>query len=333
MLDLQSYIWTPSITVNQIDETTSVFEVKYLPRWLGHTFWNSLRRIVLGYAFGGSITALKIKWVAHEYTVIEWVKESAMDILLNFKKLRFKVDESLPRTQRVSLKLKWVGVYGAWHLDLPTWVESLTPEQYLFEITDPNCEVYLEYRVEKWYGYMSIEQLRIREEKSEETDVNLLLIDNDFSLVRAFAYEVEEAIDDFIGTTKDVIKFTMTTISPLIDPKDIMSFSAEVLCSYGRLFLSPEAYVDRSFFVDYAPEVVQYSESSDYQATPARIQPIEILWLSERTRNALLKNNILFVEDLEKKKKSELISMRWVWKKAVDEIEDALRTIGKSLIY
>jgi DNA-directed RNA polymerase alpha subunit len=79
---------------------------------------------------------------------------------------------------------------------------------------------------------MSIEQLRIREEKSEETDVNLLLIDNDFSLVRAFSYEVEEAIDDFIGTTKDVIKFTMTTISPLIDPKDIMSFSAEVLCSY-----------------------------------------------------------------------------------------------------
>lgn len=284
----------------------------------------------MGYSFWWAVTALKIKWVPHEYTVIDWVKESAMSILLNFKKLRFKTDESLDKIQRVSMKVKWVGTYTSSDFVLPAGIECLKSQEYLFEITEPSAEVYIEMRIERWYGYMSIEQLRARESKNEDTDISLLLIDNDFNIVERLSFTVDEVIDDFIGNTKDVITISMTTISPLINPKDVLAFAAEVLCSYWRLFLSPDAYVDRSFFVDHTPEV--WWPVSELTST-TRIQPIEILWLSERTRNALLKNNILFVEDLEKKKKNELISMRWVGKKAVDEIEDALVQIWKWLIH
>ena len=330
MLDIHHYIWTPTITATNVDEFSSTFEIKYLPRWFWYTLWNSLRRIILGYSFWWAVTALKIKWVPHEYTVIDWVKESAMSILLNFKKLRFKTDESLDKIQRVSMKVKWVGTYTSSDFVLPAGIECLKSQEYLFEITEPSAEVYIEMRIERWYGYMSIEQLRARESKNEDTDISLLLIDNDFNIVERLSFTVDEVIDDFIGNTKDVITISMTTISPLINPKDVLAFAAEVLCSYWRLFLSPDAYVDRSFFVDYTPEV--WWPVSELTST-TRIQPIEILWLSERTRNALLKNNILFVEDLEKKKKNELISMRWVGKKAVDEIEDALVQIWKWLIH
>ena len=68
------------------------------------------------------------------------------------------------------------------------------------------------------------------------------------------------------------------------------------------------------------------------EETNIKTMPIDALPLSERTRNALIKNNILYVEDLEKKKKWELLLMKWVWRKAIDEINQSLWNIGKALI-
>jgi DNA-directed RNA polymerase alpha subunit len=176
--------------------------------------------------------------------------------------------------------------------------------------------------------------LRAREEKADDTDTNLLLIDNDFSCVTQCAYEVEEVIEDFIGNMKDKLIITVSTISPDFSPKDVVAFAGEVLASYAKLFVFSDAFVDKSVLVDHMDiqdggHTIAAHNSGDGSI---KTQPIEILGLSERTRNALLKNNILFVEDLEKKKRNELISMRGVGKKAVDEIEDALNSIGKGLL-
>lgn len=333
MLDLQQYINSPTIDYTQIDATTSSFEIKYLPRGFGHTLGNALRRIIVGYNYGGAITALKIKWAAHEYAVVEWVKDSVMDIVLAMKQLRFKTDELTPRTQRISQKFKGIGIYTSTNLTLSDGLICLNVDEYLFEITDSTTELYVEMRIEKGYGYYSMEFLRAREEKADETDTNLLLIDNDFTCVTQCAYEVEEVIEDFIGNMKDKVTITVSTISPDFSPKDVLAFAGEVLASYAKLFVFPDAFVDKSVLVD-------HMDIQDHNGTVAthsgdttiKTQPIEILGLSERTRNALLKNNILFVEDLEKKKRNELISMRWVGKKAVDEIEDALNSIGKGLL-
>lgn len=333
MLDLQQYINSPTIDYTQINATTSSFEIKYLPRGFGHTLGNAFRRIIVWYNYGGAITGLKIKWAAHEYAVIEGIKDSVMDVSLAMKELRFKTDELTPRSQRISQKFKGIGLYTSANLNLPDGLICLNEDTYLFEITDSTAEMYVEMRIEKWYGYYSIEYLRAREEKAEDTETNLLLIDNDFTCVTHCSYEVEEVIEDFIGNMKDKLTITVSTISPDFSPKDVLAFAGEVLASYAKLFVFPDSFVDKSVLIDHMDiQDSQMISSSQHWDNSIKTQPIEILGLSERTRNALLKNNILFVEDLEKKKRSELISMRGVGKKAVDEIEDALNSIGKGLL-
>ena len=137
----------------------------------------------------------------HEYNAIEGVTQSVLMIMDNFKQLRFKTQESIESLQWLTHRCKGIGVVMASALKLPAGVELLTEDQPLLEITDPSVELIIEYRLEKGYGYYSLDYLRSRDAKEEAagSDINLLLIDNDFKAVRHVAYDVEEVIDDFIG--------------------------------------------------------------------------------------------------------------------------------------
>lgn len=329
MLFAQKYIGNPQIDYQSVDEKTAIFEIKYLPRWVWHTLGNGIRRIILGYSSGWAITWLKIKWALHEYTVIEWIKESSFDIVMNLKKARFLVPEAVSQTTRVWQKFKWIWKYYTKNLNLIDWIEVLDNDIYMFEITDSAEEIYIEYRIEKGQWYMSIDTLRKREEKNEETDINMILIDNDFNIVNNIEYEVEEVLEDFVWWVKDLLRIKIETISEKISPKDVLTFAWEVLSSYTKLFVFGDAFVDKNMIIEYGN--IDGTRSFWNESDGMKTQPIEILWLSERTRNALLKNEILFIEDLEKRKKTELISMRWVGKKAVDEIEDSMKKMGKWL--
>ena len=332
MLDLQKTIGTPHIAVENISKTATKFTIKNLPRGFWHTFWNSLRRLILGYSFAGSVTALKVKNAPHEYTVLEGVKESVLDILMNYESLRFKVDNHIDAITWVPQKFTDLGTVTSNDLKLPAGIELLTPDIYLFEITDPAAEVYVEYRIEKGYGYITIHQLREREKKLDSTDINLLLIDNSFSVVDYVQYSVEEVATDFTGGIKDTLTLEIQTLSEIISAKDLLKFAGKILSDYATLLMFDDAFLDESFFIAY-----DELKSNEIEAQPSSVsinikkQPIEILGLSERTRNALLKNSIMFVEELELKKKNELINMRGVGRKAVDEIEDSLKVHGKKL--
>lgn len=329
MLDIQSYLGSPKILVEAVDEVTTKFVIQYLPRWFWHTLWNALRRAVLWYSAGGSITGLKIKWVMHEYHVVDGVKQSMFEIMSNFKKLRFKTQEATEKLQRLTMRSSGVGVTRANDLKLPAWITLLTPDVELFEISEPGVELVVEYRLEKWYGYYSLEYLRSRDEKEEATDVNLLLIDNDFKAVRYVTYSVEEVIDDFIWWSKDKLTIEIQSVSPLLTGQEILSFAWEVVSSYAKLFIFEDAYIDSSLMVDYY-DIVDAPETS-WEKVHVKTIPIDALPLSERTRNALIKNDILYVEDLEKKRKSELLTMKGIGKKAVDEIEASLVNMNKKL--
>jgi len=332
MLDIQKVIGTPTIGVDTINTTTSKFTIKNLPRWFGHTFGNSLRRLILWYSFAGAITGVKIKHAPHEYTVLEGVKESALDILMNLKVLRFKVDSNNDAINRVSQKFSGIGQITSTHLQLPSGIELITPDIYLFEITDPTTEVYIEYRIEKWFGYITIQQLRERELKAEATDTNLLLLDNSFSVVDYVKYSVEEVAMDFTWWVKDTLIIELKTLSEIIWPKDLLKFAWKILSDYATLFMFDNAFLDESLFIAYDNLKTTETEAQNTTVNVnIKKQPIEVLGLSERTRNALLKNSIMFVEELELRKKNELINMRWVGRKAVDEIEDSLKWHGKKL--
>lgn len=327
MLDAQKFIWLPKIIVTEKEDNVTEFKLNYLPRWLGNTLWNAIRRIVLSYNLWGAATWLKIKGVPHEYHAIDWVKENVINIMLWFKKLRFKIDESVDKLQWIEQKFKWVWKYTSNNLKLPAWVELVSKDIELFEITDPSVELVMDLRIEKWYKYYSVDFLRER-----DSDVNLLIIDNDFTLVDYITYEVDSIIDDFTGSTKESLKLELKTRFDNISAKEIMMFAGEVLASYAKLFAFDDVFVDSSVFVDYSELWTETEMETQTEAAPLKTMPIDALPLSERTRNALIKNDILYVEDLEKRKKTELLTMKWVWKKAIDEINSALDNIWKNLL-
>lgn len=329
MLDVQKFIGVPKIVVDCINETTTTFSLQYLPSWFGHTIGNAMRRIILGYSAGASVTAMKVKGVSHEYHTIDGIKESVLDIMLNIKKLRFTVDENMEKIQRVTQRFKWIGRYTADSLKFGSGIELLNEDVYLCEISDPSVEFVFELRIEKWYGYYSLNTLRVREEKADDTDVNILLIDNDFRAVEYVQYHVDEVIDDFMGNGKDKLVLEVKTISPKITAQALLSFAGEVLASYSKLFIFDEAYIDKSLIVDYYDIAEKKEKWSDDHGV--KTIPIDALPLSERTRNALIKNDILYVEDLTKKRKSELMTMKGIGRKAVDEINDSLVNLWKSL--
>ena len=332
MLNIQHFIGVPKISFSQLDDGATRFELKYVPRWFWHTLWNALRRIILAYNLWGAVTGLKIKGVPHEYDVITGVKENVISILLNFKKLRFKIDENAESLQRIAQRFKGIGRYTASDLKFPSGVQLLNGDEFLFEITDSSTEINLELRVEKGYGYYSLEYLRQRDKKEKDTEeVGLLLVDNNFSLVDYVRYDVEEVIEDFSGSTKDALNIEIKVKYDNISPKEIIMFAGEVLTSYAKLFVFDNVYIDKSVLVEY-DDLSEAEEALPEESGSVKTMPIDALPLSERTRNALIKNNILYVEDLEKKKKSELLVMKWVGRKAIDEITSSLANIGKVLI-
>ena len=332
MLDIQKFLGKPKIEVKQ-DENKYLFRFGPIPAGLGHSIWNLLRRTILVYNPAISVTGLKIKWVTHEYSTIDGVKESVLQIMLNFKDLRFKGD--LPENPMwLTKKFKGIGKYTVKDLDLPAWVEILTDDKYLFEITDPRLTLEISYRLEKWYRYLSIEELKKREQKEmeEETwkDVDIILIDNDFKIIKSISYKVDEVITDFTSDPNDYIEIKIEPISDKVNVKDLLAFAAEVGTSYLKMFVFPDSYIDNNLLVDV--DEIEEVDMPEPEVKEIKKTPIDSLTgLSERTRNALIKNWIEFVEDLEKLTRSDLLSMKGVGKKAVDEIQEALKREGKQL--
>ena len=331
MLDIQKYIGFPKIVVDKLDDTKVSYNLEYLPRGFGHTLWNALRRIMLGYDISASVTALKIRDVSHEYQAIEGIKENVVTILLNVKKLRFKLDEAQSEII-ISQKFTWPKKITSDDIKLPAGVEILNQSEYLFEITDPSQELVIDFRVEKWYGYYSIDFLKAREAEKEDQEVDLLLIDNDFRVINSVVYDVEEVIDDVSGSTKDRLVITIDSKFPAYDPQEFMAFAGEILASYAKLFVLDDIYVDRSVLATYSDFEDDMGQGIDAdQIETIKSTPIDALPLSERTRNALIKNGILYVEGLEKKTKGELLIMKWIGRKAIEEIITSLTNIDKQL--
>ena len=335
MLDIQKTLWKPEIQWSKNKDTNvSTFRFWPLPAGMWHSIWNMVRRTLLSYTPWVSVTALNIKWVDHEYSAIDGLKETVLQIMLNFKDLKFKW-EVQDRIEWVSKKFKWIGKYYVEDLDLPAGVEILTENAYLFEITDSKVELEVKYRLEKWYKYLSVDDLQEREKElldSEEgVQVWNILIDNDFKIVKNVFYEVDEVISNFNGEYNDYVVINIEPISDKIDSKELLTFVWEVISSYTKMFIFDESYIDRDLLVE-LDDIEDNTKVDDSDLKDVRKVPIDSLpTLSERTRNALIKNKIEFVEDLEKKTRTELISLKWVGKKAVDEIQEALEKEWKQL--
>src|SRR3989344_5714426 len=151
---MEILIGEPKIVEEGLNRT--VFEISPLYAGYGATIGNSLRRVLLSSMEGVAAVKVKIDGVAHEFTAVPGVLEDATDIILNLKKVRFKLSGA--DSARATLNVKGEKEAKAGDLKLPTGLEVINPDQTIFTVTDRKAEVNMEVEVEKGIGYVPVER-------------------------------------------------------------------------------------------------------------------------------------------------------------------------------
>ncbi len=162
----------------------AVFEISPLYTGYGVTMGNSLRRVLLSSLEGAAPVKIKINGVPHEFTTVPGVLEDVVDIILNLKKIRFKLAGA--NSAKITLSAKGEREVRAKDLELPTGVEVVNPEQLIATITDKKAELDMEIEVERGMGYVPVEQ-----RQKEKLSVGEIAIDAIFTPVRRVSFKVE----------------------------------------------------------------------------------------------------------------------------------------------
>jgi DNA-directed RNA polymerase subunit alpha len=205
------------------DKNCAVFVIEKLYPGYGTTLGNALRRVLLSSIEGAAVTKMKIKGVNHEFSTIPGVLESALEIMLNVKKLRFKMIGKEP--QKAFLEAKGEGEVKGKDFQLPAQLELVNKDCHIATLTSKNAKLEMEIEVEKGIGYLPREE-RLREEK----EIGVILVDAIFSPVKRVALNVEkmrvEKRTDFERLILEVE--TDGTISP----KDAFLKACDILISH-----------------------------------------------------------------------------------------------------
>ena len=321
---LHNIIGVPKITQNNIDDNTAIFTMSPLPRGYGITLANSLRRVALSSIPGAKVTGIKVKWVSHEYSTLPGIKDSVLDMMLNLKGLIiFKSDVGI---DWIKLTKKKAGVVTAKDITLPSGIEILNPDMYITEIDQDKLDLDIDIRIEKWVGYMSIEELKERED-----DVNVLLIDANFSPVSSVKYDITSTrVGDV--TNLDGIEMTIST-DGVLSPVEAFKFSWNMLQSYFGLLNEESLQVEGQFIGNVKDLLDKEKEEVKEELEKESYTPIEIMGLSPRTLNALINGNILSIEQLTKCTETKLSSIKWFGKKAMTEIRNSLNERWLKLLW
>lgn len=313
---IHNIIWVPKISQEDLDTSISKFVLAPLPKGYWVTLWNSLRRVLLSSIPGARITWIKVAWwITHEYSTLPWVKDSVLDIMLNLKSLI--IDKSTTGIEWLKLSKSKSWIVNAGDIKTSAWVEILNKDLYITEIDKDWMNLDIEIRIEKSVGYLSIEELKKRED-----DVNVLLVDANFSPVVNVKYEVNDTRFGDI-TSLDSLEIVIST-NWIITPVNALKFSSNMLSSYFWIFNEEALQVEGEFISNVKDLIQKEKEETKEELEKETYTPIEIMWLSPRTLNALINGNILSIEQLIRCTETKLSSIKWFWKKAMTEIRDAL---------
>ena len=221
--------------------------------------------------------------------------------MLNLKGLVIKKNET--GVEWIRLSKNKAGLVSAADITLPSGVEILNPDMYITEIDQDKLELEIEIRIEKGVGYMSIEDL-----KQKEEDVNVLLIDANFSPVLNVKYDITSTrIGDI--TDLDSMEMTIAT-NGVMSPGEVFKFSGAMLASYFGLLNEDALQVEGNFIGNVKDLLNREKEEVKEELEKESYTPIEIMGLSPRTLNALINGNILSIEQLTKCTETKLSSIK-----------------------
>jgi DNA-directed RNA polymerase subunit alpha len=300
-------IQLPELKTVREEGNKATFAIHPLHPGYGMTLGNSLRRVILSSLGGAAVTAVKIDSVAHEFSTIEGVKEDVVEIILNLKKLRFRVYSDEP--QFLVLSASGKGEVTAAAVKTTSDVEIVNPDQIIATLDTDKVKLGMEIKVEKGRGYVPVEN-----RESEKLEVGMIAVDALYSPVQRVRYNIENTR---VGQMTDLDRLVMEIETDgTITPHDAIRQAAEILVEHFQV-------VAGNLASDQAAAV----PSDRAESGSAKIN-IEEINLSPRTTNALINNDIKTVKDLLKLTDAELRELKGFGSKAYDEVKDKIAELG-----
>lgn len=278
----------------------------------GVTLGNTLRRILLSSLPGGAVTAVKIKGIDHEFSTVQNVKEDVIEIILNLKQLRVKVHGSEP--VKLELKVKGEKEVKASDFKKNSQVEIVNPDLHLATLDNKSADFEMEVTVATGRGYVPVEQ-----RENEKLEIGQIAVDAIYTPVRNVNFEIKHVRVGQI-TNYDELVMSIETDGTL-SGKEAIDIASRVLLEHFSL-LTDENLNDADAAAVPAEEV---AASDEGLKTPEE-DDLKSLGLSNRSFNALAKNNVNRISQLQALTSEELLNMEGLGDKSIEEIQRLLAT-------
>ena len=303
----------PNIECTQLTGNYGKFVVTPLERGYGTTLGNSLRRILLSSLPGAAVTSIKIEGIQHEFSTIPGVKEDVTEIILNLKKLSLKLHGNATKT--IYIEAKGAGEITAADIKPDAEVEIFNPDLHIATLNE-DANLYMEITVSKGRGYVSAE----RNKMNMQPPVGVIPVDSIYTPVKKVNYTVENTrVGRYIDReTLSVELWTDGTIKP----DEAVSLAAKIMNDLLVLF------VDLSEEGRNAEIIVEKEESKKEKVLEMTIEELD---LSVRSYNCLKRAAIDTVEDLIAKSEEDMMKVRNLGRKSLEEVIHKLNELGLTL--
>ena len=307
----------PNIEVAEISEDKKYgrFVVEPLERGYGITLGNSLRRIMLSSLPGAAVSQVKIEGVLHEFSSIEGVKEDVTEIIMNIKSLAIRNNSDTNEPKTAYIEYEGEGVVKASDIQADQDIEILNPDLTIATLCGKSAKLYMELTITKGRGYVSADK-----NKSEDLPIGVIAVDSIYTPVERVNITVENTrvgqITDFDKLTLDV--YTNGTLVP----DEAVSLAAKVLSEHLSLF------IDLSENAKTAEVMVEKEEDEKEKVLEMSIDELE---LSVRSYNCLKRAGINTVEELTNKTSEDMMKVRNLGRKSLEEVLAKLKELGLQL--
>ena len=301
----------PNIKCLEADDANNYakFVCEPLERGYGITIANSLRRILLSSLPGSAITSVKIEGVLHEFTTVPNVVEDVPEIIINLKNVRLKLDKNEQKTLRINFN--GAGEVTAGDIETDGTVEVLNPDLHIATVSEGGHLV-IDMTAEMGRGYNTAEK-----NKKPEQAIGVLPIDSIYTPVKKVNYSVENTR---VGQMVDYDKLTIEVWTDgSLKPYEALSIAAKVMTGHLELF------IDLSETAKNTQVMVEKEESKKEKVLEMSIEDLE---LSVRSFNCLKRAAISTVEDLTNKTEADMMKVRNLGKKSLDEVTNKLHALG-----
>ena len=314
MLDFKE----PNIQIAEISEDRRYgrFVVEPLERGYGTTLGNSLRRIMLSSLPGTAVSHIKIDGVVHEFASIPGVKEDVTEIIMNIKSLAIKNNSDFDEVKTAYVEASGEGVVTAADIQVDSDIEIMNPDQVIATLSGgPDCKLYIEMTIVNNRGYISADK-----NKREDLPINVIAIDSIFTPVERVNVKIENTR---VGQITDYDKLTLDVYTNgTIEPSDAVSLAAKVLSDHLKSFINLS---DKTSSI---PVMAEKEENDKDKVLEMNIDELE---LSVRSYNCLKRAGINTVEELCNRTSEDMMKVRNLGRKSLEEVLAKLKELGLSL--